>query len=399
MSGVFIGRQPILDREMKVFAYELEFHKGFNPTQESLNATAELISKTESEVGFQSIIGDKTAMISFPKELISSETIDSLNVSSNLVLEVPNDVLHDSAALKSLKDVKSAGNSLALQNFVDDDSSVKLAGISEFAKIDNEEYSAVKLQKMVEDLHEKGIKAIAECVETEEMFNYLKKIGFDYFKGHFFTNPVIINGEKLSGNKITLLQLMAKINDSETAFHELSEIIRQDVALSHKLLVAVNKPSAMIPVKVENIADALKYMGLKRLKFWINMLLLGQVDDVPKELMVSSLIRAKFCETIALNSGHKVDKDSYFLVGLFSSLGAFFKLPIDQIVEEMPLAEDIVAALIKKEGLMGEALSCLERIESTSTEYTELDFQGLGISELANAYLSSSAWAKEAIAN
>lgn len=398
MPNVFIGRQPVLDRDMKVFAYELEFHQGLSPTKKHLDATVELITKTQQEVGFNAIVGDKTAMISLPKDLIRSETINLLELDSNMVLEIPNDVLKDSGVLNTLKDVKSDKTSLALEKFVDDESSVKLAGISQFAKIDNEAFSDVKLKKMINDLHEKGLKVIAERVETEEMFNYLKTIGFDYFKGHFFTNPVIINGEKLAGNKLTLLQLMAKVNDPATDFHELSIIVSQDVSLSHKLLLAVNKPSAMIPVRVENISDALRYMGLKKLKFWVNMLLLDKIDDVPKELMVSSLIRAKFCENMAESSGHKVDKDSYFLVGLFSALGAFFKSPIEDIVTEMPLSDDVVAALVTKKGLMGEALSCLAKIESTNTNYMDLSFEGIQLTEIANIYLTSSVWAQEAIA-
>lgn len=399
MSNVFIGRQPVLDRDMKVFAYELEFHQGLSPTKKHLDATVELITKTQQEVGFNAIVGDKTAMISLPKDLIRSETINLLELDSNMVLEIPNDVLKDSGVLNTLKDVKSDKTSLALEKFVDDESSVKLAGISQFAKIDNEAFSDVKLKKMINDLHEKGLKIIAERVETEEMFNYLKTIGFDYFKGHFFTNPVIINGEKLAGNKLTLLQLMAKVNDPATDFHELSIIVSKDVSLSHKLLLAVNKPSAMIPIRVENISDALRYMGLKKLKFWVTMLLLDKIDDVPKELMVSSLIRAKFCEDMAESSGHKVDKDSYFLVGLFSALGAFFKSPIEDIVTEMPLSDDVVDALVAKKGLMGEALSCLAKIESTNTSYMDLSFEGIQLTEIANIYLTSSAWAQEAIAD
>lgn len=154
----------------------------------------------------------------------------------------------------------------------------------------------------------------------------------------------------------------------------------------------------MIPVRVENINDALRYMGLKRLKFWVNMLLLSQIEDVPQELLVSSLARARFCEQLAEKSGHKVDKDTYFLVGLFSSLGAFFKSPIAEIVVEMPLADDVKEALISKSGDMGAALVCLTKIESSSGQYGDLSFDNIGISDIANIYLSSSAWAQEAVA-
>ncbi len=296
MSEVFIGRQPILDRNMKVFAYELEFHQGLNPNQTTIEATEQLLEKTESEIGFQSIVGSHAAVMQLPRELIAKAKLPSFDQNHNIVLEIPNDVNKDVEILKSLKALKLEGSAIALDNFIDDESSVKLASISDFVKIDNEAHSEVKMKSMLQDLHEKGVKVIAERVETEEMFNYLKRIGFDYFQGYFFTNPVVMNGQKLTGNKLTLLQLMSKINDPNTKFEELSGILSQDVALTHKLLVAVNNPATMIPIKVESVSDALKYMGLKRLKFWVNMMMLGDLEDAPKELLTTSLMRANFCE-------------------------------------------------------------------------------------------------------
>lgn len=397
MSEVFIGRQPILDQGMAVFAYELQFHQGMSPSKSTVEATEQLLKKTESEIGFQSIVGDHAAMMSLPKELINSEHLPVFDKGEALVLEIPNTVTKDVDVLKRLKELKMSGGSIALDEYIDDESSLALASISDFAKIDNEAHTEIKLKEMIQDLHEKGLKVIAERVETEEMFRYLKKLGFDYFQGYFFTNPIIINGEKLTGNKLNLLQLMARINDPETDYRQLSDIFSQDVALSHKLLVAVNNPMTMIPIKVESISDALKYMGIKRLKFWVNMLLLSDMDDTPQELLVNSLIRARFCEMLAEQTRHGFEKESFFLVGLFSSLGAFFRTPIQQIVEEMPLADDIKAALVDKSGLMGEALTVLQNLEATSAKYADLKYQNLGISEIGNIYLTASAWAQEVI--
>lgn len=399
MSEVFIGRQPILGRNMEIFAYELQFHQGLSTSSESVQASAELLEKTEKEIGFQSIVGRNTAMMMLPKELISAENIPAFEKPQNLVLEIPNDVTKDVKVLKTLKEIKSEGSFIALHDFVDDESSIKLANISDYVKVNNEAHSELKLKTMVAELHEKGVKVIAEKVETEEMFHYLKKLGFDYFQGHFFTNPVIINGEKLSGNKLTLLQLMAKVNDPKTGYQELSQIVSQDVGLSHKLLLAVNNPATMIPVRVESIADALKYMGLKRLKFWVNMLILAQMEDAPQELITTSLVRARFCEMLAEATGKGRDKDTYFLVGLFSSLGAFFKAPISMIVEEMPLTEDVVEALVGQKGEMGETLMVLKNMECTSQKYADLSYKNLGISQIANIFLSATAWAQEVIEN
>lgn len=397
MSSVYIGRQPILDRNMKLFAYELQFHQGLNPNQKSVEASAQLLAKTESEIGLQSIVGGHVALINLPHDLmIQSNDFASFEDKRNLVLEIPSNVDKDVDVLKKLKELKSQGACIALDNFIDDDSSLKLANISDFVKIDNEAMSEVKMKSVIEELHAKGKKVIAEKVETEEIYQYLKKLGFDYFQGYFFTNPVIINGKKLTGNKLTLLQVLAKINDPKTSFKELSSILSKDVALTHKLLVAVNNPAAMIPIEVETVSDALNYMGLKRLKFWVNMMMLSDLNDVPKELLTTSLMRAKFCEALAIKAGFQREKDSYFLVGLFSNLGAFFRSPVAEIVAEMPLSEEIKLALVEHEGPMGDALKCLSELESTSQDFAKLTFDKLDISDIASLFMEASAWAHQA---
>ncbi|QCU90874.1 EAL and HDOD domain-containing protein [Thiomicrorhabdus sediminis] len=394
MSEVFIGRQPILDRDMKVFAYELQFHTGLNPNKETIEATEELIKKTDENIGFKAIVGQHAAMLHLPKALIDKSKIPEFNPEQEIVLEIPNNITKDVELLRHLKELKAEGSSIALDDFVEEDASLRLATISDYIKVNIEQFSELKLKKIIEDMHEKGIKVIAEKVETEEMFNYLRKIGFDYFQGYFFTNPVVINGQTLSGNKLTLLQLLAKVNNPNTDFDELSSIISQDVGLSHKLLIAINNPATMIPVKVEKVSDALKYMGLKRLKFWVNMLMLSSMENIPQELITTSLMRAKFCELLAESIGQQSHKDSYFLVGLFSNLSAFFKVPVEEIVNEIPVADDIKEALIHKTGKMGEALKVLNSMESANTTLTNVEYEGMGIGSLGNNFMAANAWAQ-----
>lgn len=397
MSEVFIGRQPVLDTEMNVFAYELQFHQGMNPNEKTIEATEALIKKTQEEIGFQSIVGEHTAMLHLPSQLISQDSLPTFDEEHQLVLEIPNTVLGDAGVLRNLKELKSTGSSIALDNFIDEDSSVKLASISDFVKIDSDKYDELKLKTMIDDLHEKDVKAIALKVDTEEKFQHLKKLGFDYFQGYFFNNPVMINGQKLTGNKLVLLQLLAKVNDPKTDFNELSNIVSQDVALSHKLLIAINNPAAMIPIQVDSVGDALRYLGLKRLKFWVNMLMLSGMSDVPKELLTTSLMRAKFCELLAEATGRNSDKDSFFLVGLFSNLGAFFRTPIEEIVDDIPLSEDIKLALVKREGPMGAALDVLVAIELEDVSVANLQFENLGIAEISKFFMVANAWAQQAM--
>lgn len=398
MSEVFIGRQPVLDRYMNVFAYDLQFYQGLTPSCEAtLQATQSLILKIQEAIGFQSIVGEHAAMVHLPSQMIRKELLPRFDALHPLMLEISSNTLGNAPLLRSLKELKQLGSSIVLGEFIDSKSCTKLLSISDYVKIDVSGKDGLELKSTVDVLHQKGIKVIAKKVETEAQFQILKTLGFDYFQGYFFNNPTIINGKKLSGNRLILLKLLAKINEPSTRFQELSSLISQDVTLSYKLLEAINNPAAMVPVRVECISDALKYLGLNRLKFWVNTLMLSNMEGVPKELLTSSLARAKFCERLASDTAYSKEKESFFLVGLFSNLGAFFKVALEDIVMDMPLSNEIKAALVQRSGVMGEALSIVEQIEQVDGTSSQLKFEQLGILELSERFMLSNAWAQQAI--
>jgi len=395
-SQVYIGRQPILDSHKQLFAYELRFHQGMNPNNHSVEETEALINKVQTDIGFQAVVGSYPSMLHMPSSLLTPDSIPELNSDHLLVLEVSTHILKNVEVLKNLKSLKIRGYRFLLDDYLGDEAGEKLATITDFAKIKLRRFNTIELRKHVANLHSKGIKVIADMVETEEQFEHFKQMGFDYFLGYFFTSPIVVNGQKLSGNKLNLLQLLTKVNAVESGFDELSEIISQDVGLSHKLLTAINNPANDIPVKVEKVSDGLRYMGLKRLKFWVNLLLLSSKDDVPVELLTTSLLNAKFCELMAEQSGFSAQKESFFLAGMLSNLDAYFKAPIREVLEALPLSESLNAALISKQGEIGEVLQILKVMQNNTENAENLTFKTLNIVQISNNFLSASAWAQQA---
>ncbi|MDX1347869.1 MAG: EAL domain-containing protein [Thiomicrorhabdus chilensis] len=398
-SEVFIGRQPVLSSDMNLFAYELWFHQGLNPNGHSVPATEVLIDKIQNDIGFQAIVGSHPSILKLPKSLLKPESIPQFESDHRVILELETDVLNDAETLKNLKALKLKGYHFLLDDCKADTASEKLSTITEYAKIRVNRFSdsEIELRKLVERLQKQGIKVIADMVQNEDQYHHLKQFGFDYFLGYFFTNPTIVNGHKLSGNKLNLLQLMAKVNAPHSDFDELTDILSQDVGLSHKLLMAINHPANDVPVRVEKISDGLKYMGLKRLKFWVNLLMLSNMEDVPQELLTTSLLNAKFCELMALQSGHEHEKDSYFLVGLLFNLDAYFKIPMNEVAMSLPLTPELKEALTQRTGPMGQVLNILSVMQNQTQDAEILEFEGLKIDRISTNFISASAWAQEAL--
>jgi EAL and modified HD-GYP domain-containing signal transduction protein len=79
---------------------------------------------------------------------------------------------------------------------------------------------------------------------------------------------------------------------------------------------------------------------------WATLLAMaGIANDKPNELLVQSLIRGKFCELLAARTALAKRSQSLYFAGLFSLLDAVVDRPIEQLLESLPMEEDVKAAL------------------------------------------------------
>nr|MBP7900875.1 HDOD domain-containing protein [Gammaproteobacteria bacterium] len=313
-----------------------------------------------------------------------------------LIIEVEASVAQQPNTLKLLKTLRQGGIRLCLSDYqIDNPDHDRVANACQYVKIKSDNCSDNKFQATIEKLHQASLKVIAQDVLDESCLQDLKMNGFDYFQGFFFTNPIVMHGKKLSASKLNLLQLLSKVNNNDTELEVLAEIISHDVALSHKLLTAINQPQHNLPIHVTSIHDAIRYMGIKRLKLWISMILMSEVDEKPQALMETSLVRAKFCEQLAEHNQHKGEKDSYFLVGLFSTLGAYFDLPQDEVLDELPIADHLKQAMLDYQGSVGQALWVAKQFENPYVDLMSLTYENSAIMDISNHYLSATRWGSQ----
>ena len=148
---------------------------------------------------------------------------------------------------------------------------------------------------------------------------------------------------------------MARLQDPDIGGEELEEIIRQDLTLSYRLLCVVNSAFASLPRSVESIGHAARLVGSQRIRNWASMLMLCSMDEKPRELMLTAIIRARMCESLAVALGLRLT-DRFFTVGLFSLLDALLDRPIEDILEALPLSRDITEALTTHRETLGRVL-------------------------------------------
>jgi EAL and modified HD-GYP domain-containing signal transduction protein len=221
------------------------------------------------------------------------------------------------------------------------------------------------------------------------MYDQCLALGFDYFQGYFFCKPQILEGVRLSGNRMAVVLLLAKLQDPLIEIHDLHDLVKNDVALSVKLLRYVNSASVGLPRSVDSISQAIALVGTERMRQWASLLVLAQTGDKPSELMRVALIRAHMCESLCPLYG--VPPGQGFTVGLFSVLDAYFDCEMKQLVENLPLASEILDALLKREGVLGTILAGILAYEQGDWDHQAIKSAEAGT--VNSAYWKSIEWA------
>jgi len=391
VSDFFIARQPIYDRKLYVYAYELLYRSSENNYADVVDgddATSQVLINALMEVGLPELVGQSLAFINLTERYIVEGLPPSL-AQDNLVLEVLEDIEPTEAVITGLKKLKAAGHVIVLDDFICDESKRTLVELADIIKFDLFTLPGSALTEQVKKLRPTGVRLLAEKVETPEEYEYCKALGFDYFQGYFFCKPKIVKGARTLTSRMAIMQLLTKLQNPELDFGELQTLVAQDVSLSYRILRYINSAHVSVGRKVESIQQAISLLGLNTIKTWVAILAMSSIDDKPYELILTALIRAHMCEI--LSTGTPVSAENAFTVGLFSVLDAFINKPLDEILDTLPLSDTLHYALLDKTGELGQLLSLVLSYERG--QWNDLSNTHYDGGTLRTAYLASIRWA------
>lgn len=394
MQDIFIGRQPIFDRNLEVYAYELLFRSGTQNqagTFDGDQATSQVIVNAFIEIGLDQIVGSHLAFINLTRSFVTSTTTLPFP-KDRVVLEILEDIHPDAEVIEGARNLASQGYCLALDDFIFHEKLKPLIEHAQIIKIDLMSLSREQLDEHVRLLRGYNVKLVAEKIETQEEFEHCKQLGFDYFQGYFLSKPNIVQGTQLPPNRLAVLQLLSKLQSPETDAAGIERLVMQDVALSYKLLRYINSAFFAFPKKIESIRQAVVYLGTQAIKSWVSLLVVAGLGNKPAELVTQAMQRARMCELLA-KTAKRPQSETYFTVGLFSLLEALMDAPLEKILESLPFTEDIRQGLLEHTGPYGEALACVIAYEKG--DFLRAHFDRLAPSQMTDAYVSSAHWADQ----
>lgn len=385
MAQVYIGRQPIFDRDNRVFAYELLWRGGQDNRAGFADgdlATTQVMLNALTEIGLDRLVGEHRAFINLTRRfLLEDQPLPEMT--DQVVLEILEDIEPDEQVIAAVRRLAGLGYSIALDDFLYRPELEPLVELADVVKIDLLALDDAALREHVAQLRRHPLRLLAEKVENAEQHALCMELGFDYFQGYYYARPNVVKGRRMPANQLALLQLLAALRDPDVSDTELENLIGQDVSLAWRLLRYINSARFGLSREIDSIRQAIALLGRQNVIRIASLLLMAKIGDKPPELMMTALIRAHMARRLCGDC----DPDTCYTAGLFSVLDALLDRPMAELLEELPLSEDLSRALRDRTGPVGDVLATV--IAYDEADWDRVSASGFDPEPLSSAYVDA----------
>lgn len=399
---IFLARQPILDREQNLIAYELLFRRsdsGGAQVDNDLAATAHVIVSLFSEMGVQAVLGTARGFVNVSREMLLSDMIELLPA-QQVVLEILETVDVDNAVVERCVALKKQGFTLALDDFTLMREEYRaLLPLVDVVKVDVMALTDAELAQAVARLAAYPAQLLAEKIDDRARFDTCLALGFHYFQGYFFARPTVLSSKRADPSQLTLLKLLGLVlEDAET--EALETAFKQDPKLTYNLLRLVNSVACGVNQRIRTINQAIVVLGRRQLLRWLQLLLFALEQGAghsPTPLMRLAASRGKMMEILAriLDNKDRVLQDAAFMTGIFSLLDVLLGQPLRDLAEQLRLGEDTRCALLHRRGTLGRLLALCEALEAadfTRVQALMAELPALNPDDVVEAQLAAARW-------
>jgi len=362
-QAVFVARQPIYTRRGRVYAYELLFRDSevnTYPDVDPSTATARLLTSTVATTGIDRLSDGRPLFVNFTRELLVGEYFRLLP-RGRVVLEVLEDVDPDPEVLAALEAARAARHVIALDDVSRfDPERIPFYELADILKVDFRATTAAERPALTRALRPHAPTLLAEKVENDAETAEARALGYDLLQGYALGRPLMMRARGLAALSATALELLRLASDPHASVRAMELVIQNDVALTYRLMRLVNSAANGLGQRVTAIRHALTMLGQAELVRVASLLVLaGASGDRPGEIARSSLIRARAMEALAAVRWPDRVGAPYYLTGIFSRLDEMLGVPMAEVLERLPVVDEVAQALM---GRPGEARMLLDLV-------------------------------------
>lgn len=392
-----VVRQAIKDiRTDAVVGYELMIQEDkdslYNPSTDSVAANA-MVSFLSENSGC--IFKDKKTFMTFTPTLLFRNTPKIFD-KDKVIIQIEDNIVVHSLATIIIGKYKGEGYHFAINDFQFTPKYFSMLEYVDYIKVDisnkTDETQRRSIVNLVEMAHGFQKQFIATGVNSKEVYEYAKELGVDYVEGNYISTATLTKTSKMDFMQGNLYQLIMEITKDEPDIEMLEEIVRRDASLTYALLKMANSSYFAAHQETTSVRQAMVRVGINQLKQWVYLLSFedNTADSASEELLKTSFMRANFASRLVRKlKNFVINASDAYLLGMFSTLEYMIDASMEEILADIPIVEEVKAALISKEGLAGrlyELLLFYERAEWTEIKVIAEEL-GLHTNEMAQIYM------------
>ena len=391
----YVARQPIFDREEHVFGYELLFRDSL---ENCFTGDADEASRATLDrslvMGLDVLCDGRRAFVNCTRDTLIKGLV-TLLPSTSTVVEILETVTSDSEVITACHALKQHGYLIALDDYVAGDRREALAEIADIIKVDLQLTTPEQRDQLIKQFGPWRCRMLAEKVETQGQFAQAQEQGFVYFQGYFFRRPEMLSTHDLPAHQLNYIRMLQEVSRPELNVPALEKLIKEEASICYRLLRYLNSAVFAFKKEIHSVRHALSLLGERDLRRWVRLIAaVGAGRDKPSDLVLSALVRGRFCELLTPKVPH--GESDLFLMGLLSLIDAMLETPMETILEKIPLDAPTKSVLLGQAGVLRPVYQLMLAHESGEWEAAALS-EGLRLDadDVAACYWQAQQWARE----
>ncbi len=392
----YVARQPIFDREQNVFGYELLFRNGLeNCFSGDLDQAARSTVDRSLVMGLDVLCDGRRAFVNCTRDTLIKGLI-TLLPSTSTVVEILETVPADPDVIAVCRGLKEQGYMLALDDFVAEDPRQALLPLADIVKVEMQLTTEEQRVELIRQFRQTNCRMLAEKIETHAEFVRARDQGFVYFQGYFFRRPEMLSTREMPANRLNYLRMLQEVSKPELELAALERLIKSEASVCYRLLRYLNSAVFGFRKEIHSVKHALSLLGERDLRKWIRLVAaVGAGQDKTSDLVLSALVRGRFGELLSPHVRH--GESDLFLMGLLSLIDAMLEMPMESVLEMIPIDHETKAVLLGKPSGLRPVFRLMLAHESgewaaAESLSKEMD---LNAEDVAAYYWQAQQWARE----
>lgn len=390
-----VVRQAIKEQKTdSIVGYELLIQSDedslYNPSSDSIAANAITAFLSENSTR---IFHERCTFMTFTPSLLFRNT-PKLFDKDKIVIQIEDNIVIHPLASILIGRYRSEGYRFAINDFQFTPKYFSMLEFADYIKIDISdkvsEENRRSLENIVEMAHGFQKEFIATGVNSRQIYDYAKELKVDYVEGNYISDAMITKTSKLEYMQGNLYQLIVEVTKDEPDTEKLEEIISRDVALTYAILKMANSAYFAVRHQTASIRQAIVRVGISQIKQWVYLLSFKEGENASEEMLRTSFLRANFASALVKKmKGFPITSSDAYLLGMFSTLEYMVDATLEEILADIPIADEVKQALISQEGEAGKLyklILCYERAEWNEIKPLAEEL-GLQINVMAQLYI------------